>query len=539
MKRKDLLAISACVLSTFSLAGAKPIEGPPLRQAQGRPNILFIFSDDHSTQAIGAYEGRMTSLNPTPNIDRIANEGAIFRESFCANSICQPSRATVLTGKHSHLNGVTYNGAKWDGSQTIFPRLLKQQAGYQTALIGKWHMHPDPTDEFDFWKVLASSGGQGDYFNPDFHTQNGPQRLEGYSTDVITDQSIQWLENRDREKPFLLMCQFKSPHVPRLPPVRNAHLYDGIVFPEPETLFDNYKNRQPYLSKHWMGLDVAKLDAIPPRGSKETPDNEHTKAIARMTPEQRDAWHNAFDEWSQTYYDFMNSPDAKDPVKLKKFRYQRFVTSYLRCVAAVDENVGRLLQWLEDQGLENDTIVIYSSDQSYYLGEHGMAEKRWMYEESLRMPLVIRWPGKIKPSTKVDELIQNIDYAPTLLEAAGVPVPNDMQGSSLLPLAEGKKVDDWRDTIYYHYYTNGEHNVPRHDGIRTERYKLINYYTDRAFELFDLNNDPNEVMNLTDNPEYNTVVELMKKKLAEQRKENSVPNSVFEAPYIHHGEIAR
>jgi arylsulfatase A-like enzyme len=529
MKRRAFLATTTFALGSSVLAGAKPITRSP--------NILFIFSDDHSTRAIGAYGSK---INRTPNIDRIAREGAIFRESFCGNSICQPSRATVLTGKHSHLNGVYYNGAKWDGQQTIFPRLLKQQASYQTALIGKWHLKPNPTDEFDFWKVLTSSGGQGDYYNPDFATQTGPERLEGYSTDVITDQSIQWLEKQwDKENPFMLMCQFKSPHVPQLPPVRNAKMFEGETIPEPATLFDDYQNRQPYLSKHWMGLDVAKLGAIPPRGTDYKPDNEHTKALDRMTPQQRDAWHDAFDEWSQAYYDFMESDAAKDPAKKRKFQYQRFIKNYLRCVATIDENIGRLLQWLEDHDLENDTIVVYSSDQSYYLGDHGMAEKRWMYEESLRMPLVMRWPGKIKPGTEVDQLVQNIDYAPTLLAAAGLPVPGEMQGRSLLPLAEGETVDDWRTAIYYHYYTNGEHNVPRHDGVRTERYKLINYYTDGTYELFDLKIDPNELQNLYDNPEYRAVAERMRTELARQREEFDVPATVFEEPYIHTGKIVR
>ncbi|VGO12572.1 Choline-sulfatase [Pontiella desulfatans] len=523
--------LTAALTVSSALAGAKPIQQPP--------NILFIFSDDHSTQAIGAYNGRMAPLNPTPNIDRLAQEGAIFRESFCANSICQPSRATVLTGKHSHLNGVTYNGAKWDGSQTIFPRLLKEQAGYQTALIGKWHLKPDPVDEFDYWMVLASSGGQGDYFNPNFNTINGPETLMGYSTDVITDRSIQWLENRDQEKPFLLMCQFKSPHVPQLPPIRNAEMYKDQDLPEPETLLDNYKNRQPYLSKHWMGLDTAKLAMIPPKGTDYPQDNEHKKALKRMTPEQVEAWHKAYDEQVQAYYDFMHSKASQDPVRLQRFKYQTMLKSYLRCVAAVDQNVGRLLQWLEDNDLENDTIVIYSSDQSYYIGEHGMADKRWMYEESLRMPLVVRWPGKIKPGTEVSELVQNIDYAPTLLSAAGLEAPPEMQGQSLLPLlAEGQN-SHWRQTIYYHYYTNGEHNVPRHDGVRDSRYKLIHYYTDDTCELFDIQNDPNEVKSLHNNPEYSTVVERMKKKLAAQRKENAVPDSAFEAPYIHTGKLHR
>ncbi len=526
--KKILSIVTAINITTSAFAGAAPIKRPP--------NILFLFSDDHSTQAIGAYGSK---INSTPNIDRMAEEGVIFRESFCGNSICQPSRASVLTGKHSHLNGVTYNGAKWNGQQTIFPRLLKQQAGYQTALIGKWHMHPDPSDEFDFWKVLASSGGQGDYYNPDFNTQTGPERIHGYSTDVITDQSIQWLEKEwNKENPFLLMCQFKSPHVPQLPPVRNAKMFTGKTIPEPATLFDNYQNRQPYLSKHWMGLDIAKLGAIPPKGTDYEPDREHTKALKRMTPEQREAWHAAFDEWSQAYYDFMDSEAAKDPVKLQKFKYQRFIKNYLRCIAAVDENIGRLLQWLEENELENDTIVIYSSDQSYYLGDHGMAEKRWAYEESLRMPLIIRWPGHIKPGTRIDALVQNIDYAPTLLEAAHVPVPEEMQGTSLLPLLSGKDVE-WRNAIYYHYFTNGEHNVPRHDAVRTDRYKLINYYTDGTYELFDLKQDPNELMNLYDDPESRPIVERMHRELERQRKEYEVPDAVFEAPYIHKGKIAR
>jgi len=257
-----------------------------------------------------------------------------------------------------------------------------------------------------------------------------------------------------------------------------------------------------------------------------------------MTPEQREAWHAAFDEWSQAYYDFMESTDAKDPVKLQKFKYQRFIKNYLRCIAAVDENIGRLLQWLEDNDLENDTIVIYSSDQSYYLGDHGMAEKRWAYEESIRMPLIMRWPGKIKPNTKVDELVQNIDYAPTLLDAAGLPIPGEMQGRSLLPLVEGKTTG-WREAIYYHYYTNGEHNVPRHDAVRTDRYKLINYYTDGTYELFDLKQDPNELMNLYDNPEYKAVAKRMLTELNRQRQEADVPGEVFVAPYIHKGKIAR
>ena len=321
------------------------------------------------------------------------------------------------------------------------------------------------------------------------------------------------------------MCQFKSPHVPQLPPIRNAELYKDQTIPEPATLLDHYKNRQSYISNHWMGLDTAKLAMIPPKGTDYPKDNEHTKALKRMTPEQIEAWHKAYDVQVQKYYNFMDSAAAKDPVKLQRFKYQTMAKSYLRCVAAVDENIGCLLQWLEDNDLEKDTIVVYSSDQSYYIGEHGMADKRWMYEESLRMPLIMRWPGKIKPGIAVDELVQNIDYAPTLLSAVGLPIPEEMQGRSLIPLLKGEKVE-WRKAIYYHYYTNGEHNVPRHDGIRTDRYKLINYYTDGTYELFDLKQDPNEVMNLYDNPEYSSVVERMHKELEDQRKPTT-----FRTPY--------
>ncbi len=489
------------------------------------PNILFIFSDDHSQNAISAYG---SCINKTPNIDRIANEGAIFLNSFCANSICQPSRASILTGKHSHRNGVTDNGSHWNGRQTVFPRLLKSKAGYQTALIGKWHMEPNPTDEFDFWKVLENAGGQGRYFNPEFATQTGHETLSGYSTDVIADESIQWLEkNWDTNHPFMLMCQFKSPHVPQLPPVRNAKMFNGKTIPEPATLYDDYANRQPYISKNWMGLDVAVLGAIPPFGSSYKPHRSHTRNLDSMTPEQQTNWHEAYDKWSQEYYDFMASTNADDHVQLKAFQYQRVAKNYLRCVAAVDENVGRLLQWLEDQNLENDTIVIYSSDQGYYIGEHGMTDKRWMYEESMRMPLMIRWPGKINPGTAITQFVQNIDYAPTFLEMAGVTIPKAMQGASLLPMLTGNTTNNWRESLYYHYYGHGKHNVPRHEGVRTERYKLIHYYTDGNWELFDLQKDPNELVSVYENPQYQEIVKMMKKELKRLRKQYEVPPNEY------------
>lgn len=452
-----------------------------------RPNILFIFSDDHSNNTISAYGSR---INKTPNIDRIAEEGAIFTNSFCTNSICQPSRASILTGKHSHLNGVTHNGALWNGQQMVFTRLLEKE-GYQTSLIGKWHMRPEPTDEFGYWKVLSGYGGQGRYHDPIFSSAKGSETVEGYSTDVITDMAIDWMDNeRDPDKPFMLFTQFKSPHVPRRPAVRHLDLFKDVDVPEPPTLYDDYSTRQPYASQAWMhisGLNEEVANIFPPKDSGVPLDEKQAEWLGRLSREDREKYHEAYDEQNAEYYEMKKSGKLDDRNAQTKYFYQRFIKDYLRCVTAVDENVGRLLDYLDENGLAEDTVVVYSSDQSYYVGEHGWAEKRWMYEESLQMPFVVRWPKVIEPGKKVHKLIQNIDYAPTFLEMAGADIPEEMQGSSLLPLLSGdpKKVQ-WRDSIYYHYYQHGAHNVPRHDGVRTYRFKLIHFYTDDTYEMYNL-----------------------------------------------------
>ena len=449
-----------------------------------QPNIVFIFSDDHAVQAISAYG---STINKTPNIDAIAEQGVIFRNSFCGNSICAPSRATILTGKHSHLNGQLTNGNRFDGSQVTFPKLL-QSAGYQTAIFGKWHLKSDPTG-FDQWKVYP---GQGSYHNPDYRTPEGKERITGYSVDVTTDLALEYLKGQKGDKPFLLMCQYKAPHRQWLPGPDYIDLYADETIPEPDTLFDNYSGRSSSAAKHRMGIDkhmAMTFDLmVPPEG---------TWDWKRMTPEQQQRWKTTFG--GRNAATKVATLEGKD---LVRWKYQRYIKDYLRCVAAVDVNIGRILAQLKASGLDENTIVIYASDQGFYLGEHGWFDKRWMYEESLRMPLVMRWPGKVKPGTEVQQMVQNIDYGPTLLDAAGVEIPADMQGKSMLPLLDGDADAAWRDSIYYHYYEHGGHGVPRHYGVRTARYKLIHFYSAGEWELFDLKQDPKEMTSQYDNPEY-------------------------------------
>lgn len=530
------LFLKSCSVSLGCALITSPLKAmsTPLPAPAPKPNILFIFSDDHANNTISSYGSK---INKTPNIDRIAKDGAIFTNSFCTNSICQPSRAAILTGNHSHINGVTHNGATWNGKQTVFPRLL-QKNGYQTALIGKWHMRPDPTDEFEYWKVLSGSGGQGRYYNPTFNTSKGTETIKGYSTDVITDEAIKWLDNRNSDKPFMLMTQFKSPHVPRRPPIRHLNLFDNIEIPEPETLYDDYSGRHHYASEAWMqisGLNEQVTNIFPPKGSDIPLEKWQKDWLDQLTDKQKEDFHAAYDEENAAYYKLKETDAFKNDPKVRaKYFYQRFIKDYLRCVTAVDDNVGRLLDYIEKNGLADNTVVVYSSDQSYYVGEHGWAEKRWMYEESLTMPFIIRWPKVIPSSMRIDEMIQNMDYAPTFLEMAGIKAPAEMQGMSLLPLLTGKqKTSKWRKSIYYHYYHHGAHNVPRHDGVRTDRYKLIHFYTDDVYEMYDLKKDPNELKSVYDEPAYKATRADLLKQLQQLRAEYEVPDKVFNPPYVY------
>ena len=507
--KKSVFLISIFIL-TISCACNKQPE---------RPNIIFIMSDDHAYQAISAYG---SILNKAPNIDRLANEGMIFQNAFVTNSICAPCRAVILTGKYSHLNSVWDNVCVFDTSQVTFPKLL-QQAGYQTALIGKWHLKSEPKG-FDFWKILP---GQGVYYNPDFITPKVREQTEGYVTDIITDVALDWLENgRDRSKPFVMMCHHKAPHREWLPGPDHLKMYDGVTFPEPPTLFDDYSTRgsaakeQEMTILNHMSLS-SDLKIKPDNVDTIYPGDDYTinaykRNYMMMNDEQRRNWDEAYNPMVE---EFKKNPPVGD--NLLKWKYQRYLHDYLACIASIDDNVGRLLDYLDETGLSENTIVIYASDQGFYLGEHGWFDKRFMYEESLRTPLIIRWPGKIQPGSSCDEMVLNLDFAETFLDAAGVLIPEEMQGQSMLPLLMGETPDTWRDAIYYHYYEYpAVHMVKKHYGIRTERYKLIHFYYDiDEWELYDLQEDPHELNNLYGKQGYDQITADLKGRLQELRNQ--------------------
>lgn len=475
------------------------------------PNIVFLFADDHAYQAISAYG---SERNTTPNIDRLAEEGMRFDRCVVTNSICGPSRACILTGKYSHLNGFYGNGDRFDGAQQTLPKLL-QQAGYQTAIIGKWHLESDPTG-FDFWKVLP---GQGRYYSPVFLSAEGKTTEPGYVTDVVTDEALTWLEEgRDKSKPFMLMVQHKAPHREWNPgPDHVADLNDETV-PEPETLFDDYANRADAakqatmrIADHMRPMEDLKLwPADAPYVQRE---------LQLMSPAAQQAWRAAYAEENEAYRE--DPPTGRERTK---WNYQRYIKDYLRCVASVDDNVGRVLDYLEQHDLADNTLVVYSSDQGFYLGEHGWYDKRFMYEESFRTPLLVRWPGVVEPGSVEGRIVSNLDFAETFLEAAGVEVPDDMQGQSLRPILAGDTVDQWRDDFYYHYYEGppAVHTVAEHYGVTTDRYKLIHYYKLDQWELFDLQNDPHEMNSVYGQADYAEVEADLQSRLQRLRDELGV-----------------
>jgi N-acetylglucosamine-6-sulfatase len=497
--------------------------------AADRPNILFIFSDDHALQAISAYGERFRDIAPTPNIDRIGKEGAVFERSYCANSICGPSRACILTGKHSHINGfIDNNTSRFNGAQPTFPKYL-QAAGYETAIIGKWHLISNPTG-FDHWEVLP---GQGHYYNPDFIQMDGStKRFDGYVSDIITDKSLDWLKNRkDKSKPFVLMAQHKAPHRNWVPAERHYKLFDGMTMPEPETLFDDYANRSIALQKQTMSLEKDfwwENDLLLPGKSVDPRfrDGIVNGEFRRMTAAQKAAFDEAYGAENQKLIDDLAAGKLDDK-DVTRWKYQRYIKNYLRAVRAVDESVGRILDYLDESGLAKNTIVIYSSDQGFYLGEHGWYDKRWMFEESLAMPFLIRWPGVVNPGVRSKTLIQNIDYAPTFLEAAGVDIPEDIQGRSIVPVLknEGKAPADWRKAIYYFYSGEATHSVAPHDGVRNDRYKLFYLPKTAEWQLFDLEKDPQEMKSLHDDSAYAAVLKDMKALYRELRAKYKVPGS--------------
>jgi len=502
----------------FSLAVLTSVCFVSIASAQKQPNIVFIFSDDHAPHAIGAYDGWLKDVNPTPNIDALAKQGMLFRNSFCTNAICGPSRAVIITGKHSHMNGFMNNGNKFDGGQQTFPKLLRK-AGYQTAMIGKWHLKSDPQG-FDYWDVLP---GQGDYYNPRLKTKDGVRQVEGHCTEIVTDLAINWLDkDRDKDKPFLLMCQHKAPHRCWMPGPKHLDLYDDVKIPEPDTLFDRYKDNAPAARNQEMEIDrhmhiIFDLFTDPPEGWDGEPnlktDKSGHKNMKKMTKEQLETWHAAFKDENEAFAKANLTGE-----ELVRWKFQRYAKNYLRCVRGVDDSVGEVMKYLKDNGLEENTVVVYSSDQGFYIGDHGWYDKRWMYEESLKMPLIIKWPGNTKPGTFNEDLVQNLDYAETFLEMAGAKVPDDMQGRSLVPFLKGEKVDDWRKSIYYHFYEYPSvHMCPKHNGVRNERYKLIQIYEFGEWEFYDLETDPDENTNQYNNPEYKTQIATMKAELESLR----------------------
>ncbi|QEG32855.1 sulfatase family protein [Bythopirellula goksoeyrii] len=478
-------------------------------QATPRPNILFVFTDDHAYQAISAYGSR---INETPNIDRLAHEGMRFDNCYATNSICGPCRAVILTGKYSHLNGFLVNGNRFDGAQQTFPKLL-QKAGYATAMIGKWHLESEPTG-FDHWDVLV---GQGTYYNPNMIRDGKPTKNVGYTTELITDKALDWLKNgRDQEKPFMLMYQQKAPHRPWDPGPKQLDLYEDETIPEPPTLFEDYSLRGPAAQHQDMTIaetmDKRDLKLIPPR---------------ELNEEQLAKWNAAYEARNKAFREANLTGDA-----LVRWKYQRYIKDYLRCVASVDEQLGRVLDWLEESGLAENTMVVYCSDQGFYLGEHGWFDKRWMYEESLRTPFLVRWPGHTKAGSLNDAIVSPVDFAETFLDVAGLEIPSDMQGRSLVPLLEGETPADWRTTFYYHYYEYpGWHHVRRHYGVTDGRFKLIYFYEPDVdeWELYDLLLDKNELQNVYDNKAYAGVRKRLEGELKRLRSELKVPQKDPEA----------
>ena len=477
---------------------------------QEKPNIIWIFSDDHSYQTIGAYGGRLQKLNPTPNLDKLAAEGMRFDKCYVENSICAPSRATLLTGKMSHLHGKLTNTKRhpFNHDQQQFQKIL-QDNGYQTAMIGKIHLDGN-MQGFDYWEVLI---GQGSYKDPVLLSESGKNQYTGYTTDIITDKSLDWLTNkRDQKKPFMLMLHHKAPHRAWVPNRKHMTKYENDFIPEPDNLFDDYSSRTH--AAHGQTMSILQ-DMNLERDLKMIPHNK--ERLYKTGIDDR------FDPRRKKYENM--DLEGEDLLKLK---YQIYLKDYLRCIWSIDQNIGRVLDHLKESGLDKNTIVMYCSDQGFYMGEHGWFDKRFMYEESFRTPLIVRWPGEIKPGSINSDLVQNIDFAETFLDIAGAPIPEDMQGESLVPLLKDKTPADWRSSLYYHYYEYpGAHSVRRHEGITNNRFKLIRFYGEdvpngEEWEFYDLQNDPAEMHNVYSQDQNRKLIEDLKVELKQLRLQYKV-----------------
>ena len=494
-----------------------PLLLPAVAAAQGRYNIVYIMTDDHTAQMMSCYDNRFVE---TPNLDRIAADGVKFVNSYVANSLSGPSRACMITGKHSHKNGFTNNEhGIFDGTQQTMPKLL-QQAGYQTAIVGKWHLVTLPTG-FDYWNILPE---QGDYYNPDFITmQNDTVRERGYVTNVITDKAIDWMEHRrDRSKPFALFIHHKACHRCWLPEIKYLREYEDKTFALPETFYDNYEGRHAAAAQEMEIADNRHMDIVydtkmyrPGMTTRLT--SNYLRMISRLDSADLQQYNDVYEPLARDFYRQNLSGKA-----LAEFKYQRYMRDYAKVLKTLDDNIGRTLDYLREAGLLDSTLVVYTSDQGFYMGEHGWFDKRFMYEESFATPLVMRLPAGLEAKGEIPELVQNIDYAPTFLELAGAPVPEDIQGVSLLPLLKGKHPKNWRKSLYYHYYEfPAEHSVKRHYGVRTaDGWKLIHFYRDiDEWELYDLNTDPQELHNLYGQPGTEKVTQRLMKELVKLQQQ--------------------
>ena len=535
-----LLPVLTGLSTLATLTGCAQKQDTPVT-ADGKPlNILYIMCDDHSYQTISAYDQRFIE---TPNIDRIAREGVRFTNSYCANSLSGPSRACMITGKHSHKNGFTNNEhGVFDGSQQTFPKLLRE-AGYQTAMIGKWHLVSEPTG-FDYWDILI---GQGVYYNPDFICNGEKVNRHGYATNITTDLALDWLDNkRDKDKPFCLLLHHKAPHRTWMPDTCDLDLFSDVEYPLPENFYDDYEGR-PAAAAQQMSI-IKDMDLVYDLKMADKEREIHTTTgleeygrylYSNMDSAQKAAWDAHYEpiiaRFKQQFVDSTNAgcPDLNAQAAsdaLNRWKYNQYMRDYLRVITSIDRNVGRVLEYLEKNDLLENTLVVYTSDQGFYMGEHGWFDKRFMYDESFRTPLLMRLPGGHQGD--VEQMVQNIDYAPTFLELAGVPIPEDIQGVSLLPLLKQKRsaadkaaIRHWRKGLYYHFYEYpAEHAVKRHYGVADGRYKLIHFYNDiDVWELYDLQTDPTEMHNIYGQPGNEETTERLMNLLRELEEQYDAP----------------
>jgi arylsulfatase A-like enzyme len=500
-KNSPYLLIALSVIMLFSCKSSSS----KVSDSDKKPNIIYIMADDLTIQAISAYGGIYKNIAPTPNIDRIANEGMLFQNVMCTNAICGPSRAAILTGNYSHINGYYKNesGGKFDAAQWTFPQEF-QKNGYQTSLFGKWHLGTDPVG-FDIYKIHAAAGQQGLYYDPIYNENGRDQKVKGYSTNLETDFALNWLDkDRDKTKPFMMILQYKAPHRPWEPDIKYQDLWENIEMPYPETFNDDYKGRELT-----AGDTDMTMDSFSRRDLK-------LNAPAALEGKEKAAWESYGIKRGEVVL-----PEGMSKEEARKWKYQIYIKDYLACVKSVDDNVGRVLKYLDENNLSQNTMIVLTSDQGFYLGDHGFFDKRFIYEESLRMPFIVRYPKKVKSKIENRDIISNIDFASTFMEVAGIKTAEKTQGKSFKSILEGKTPTNWRQSMYYHYYEFPYwHHVQPHYGIRTQRYTLAHfYYSIDVWELYDLEKDPKQLKNEINNPAYAAIIVKLKSELKDLMKE--------------------